>query len=92
MGAGAGYWAMFVQMGAEQFGTNIRATATTSIPNVVRGLTIPLTAGFHALIPSLGVTGSGVAVLAVTVILAFIALWNIRETFHANLDYSDHYG
>jgi MFS family permease len=58
LGIGAGYWAMFVQMGAEQFGTNIRATAATSIPNVVRGLTIPMTLGFRALIPSCGVLGS----------------------------------
>src|SRR5690606_7584484 len=41
MGIGAGYWAMFVQMGAEQFGTNIRATAATTVPNFVRALTIP---------------------------------------------------
>jgi MFS family permease len=87
MGIGGAYWAMFVQVGAEQFGTNIRATAATSIPNVVRGLVIPMTAGFKALIPALGVTYSGVSVMAVAIGLAFIALWNIRETFHVNLDY-----
>lgn len=87
LGVGAGYWAMFVQIGAEQFGTNLRATAATSIPNIVRGLTIPMTAGFHGLIPYLGVTGSGVAIMGLMVILAVIALWNIRETFHADLDY-----
>ena len=80
---------MFVQVGAEQFGTNIRATAATSIPNVVRGLTIPMTAGFQALIPSLGVTMSGVTVMAIMITLAFIALWRLRETFHAELDYVD---
>ena len=37
LGFATGYWAMFVQMGAEQFGTDIRATAATSIPNMVRG-------------------------------------------------------
>ena len=89
MGIGGGYWAMFVQVGAEQFGTNIRATAATSIPNVVRGLTIPMTAGFQALIPSLGVTMSGVTVMAIMITLAFIALWGLRETFHAELDYVD---
>ncbi|MCE9507491.1 MAG: MFS transporter [Alphaproteobacteria bacterium] len=89
LGFSAGYWAMFVQVGAEQFGTNLRATAATSIPNVVRGLTIPMAAGFHALTPFLGVTGSGLAVAAAAVMLAFIALWKVRETFHANLDYLD---
>jgi MFS family permease len=89
LGFAAGYWAMFVQVGAEQFGTNLRATAATSIPNVVRGLTIPMAAGFHALIPSLGVTGSGLAVVTLVAVMAFVALWNVRETFHADLDYLD---
>jgi MFS family permease len=87
LGIGAGYWAMFVQMGAEQFGTNIRATAATSIPNFVRGLTIPITLGFRALIPLWGVTGSGIAIMIGMILLAFAALWSIRETFHTDLDY-----
>lgn len=87
LGLGAGYWAMFVQIGAEQFGTNIRATAATTIPNLVRGLTIPMTAGFHALIPQLGVTGSGLAVMAVAITLALAALFTLKETFDTDLDY-----
>ena len=87
MGLAAGYWAMFVQMGAEQFGTNIRATAATSIPNMVRGFTIPMTASFHFLIPHLGVTMAGVAVLAVMISLAFISLFFLEETFKTDLDY-----
>jgi len=89
LGVGAGYWAMFVQVGAEQFGTNLRATAATSIPNIVRGLTIPMAAGFHALIPALGVTGGGLMVVTLAIALAFAALWQVRETFHADLDYLD---
>src|SRR5207344_2698967 len=42
LGFGTGFWAIFVTMGAEQFGTNIRATAATTIPNMVRG-SLPLT-------------------------------------------------
>lgn len=87
MGIGGAYWAMFVQVGAEQFGTNIRATAATSIPNVVRGLVIPMTAGFHALIPAFGVASSGVTVMIVMIALALISLWFLKETFHVNLDY-----
>jgi MFS family permease len=87
LGIGCAYWAMFVQVGAEQFGTNIRATAATSIPNVVRGLVIPMTAGFHALIPALGVVASGVTVMAVMIALALVSLWHLKETFHVNLDY-----
>ncbi|HCD48522.1 MAG TPA: MFS transporter, partial [Cryomorphaceae bacterium] len=37
MGFGTGFWAVFVTIGAENFGTNLRATAATSIPNMVRG-------------------------------------------------------
>ena len=87
LGIGVGYWTMFVQVGAEQFGTNIRATAATSVPNVVRGLTIPMTTAFRALIPHIGVTGSGLAVIAVVCALAFWGLYSVKETFHAELDY-----
>ncbi len=41
MGFSTGFWAIFVTMGAEQFGTNLRATAATTIPNLVRG-SLPL--------------------------------------------------
>ena len=41
LGFGSGFWAIFVTIGAEQFGTNLRATAATTIPNMVRG-TVPL--------------------------------------------------
>lgn len=87
LGIGAGYWAMFVQMGAEQFGTNIRATAATSIPNMVRACTIPATASFHALVPALGVTAAGVTILAIMLTLALIALSSLKETFDTDLDY-----
>lgn len=87
LGFASGYWAMFVQTGAEQFGTNLRATAATSIPNFVRGLTIPLAASFHALIPYLGITEAGFAVVMGAIIVAFVALYHLRETFHADLDY-----
>ncbi len=87
MGIGGAYWAMFVQVGAEQFGTNIRATAATSIPNVVRGSVIPMTIGFHAMVPALGVAGSGVTVMGIAITLALLSLWKLPETFHVNLDY-----
>ncbi len=87
LGLPCGYWAMFIQMGAEQFGTNIRATAATSIPNFVRAVTIPVTMSFAALKPVLGVTWSGVAVVACLLILAFAALATLKETFHEDLDY-----
>ena len=42
LGFGTGFWAIFVTMGAEQFGTNLRATAATTLPNMVRGLLVPM--------------------------------------------------
>lgn len=87
MGIGIGYWAMFVQMGAEQFGTNIRATAAISIPNMVRAMVIPITTGFHFLKPEFGILGAGVMVMAVLLALAFGSLLILRETFTTDLDY-----
>jgi predicted MFS family arabinose efflux permease len=86
-GCGAGYWAMFVQIAAEQFGTNYRATVTTSVPNLVRGATIPMSMAFKALIPALGVIGSGLTVGFTVVIIAVIATLRLPETFHRELDY-----
>lgn len=87
LGIGTGYWAMFVQMGAEQFGTNIRATAATSIPNMVRGSVILSTSVFQALKGTLGVTMAGLTVVGVTLFMAYIALASLKETFGTDLDY-----
>jgi MFS family permease len=83
------YWAMFIQIGAEQFGTNIRATAATCAPNFVRALTIPYTIAFRALIPALGVTYSGIAVAAIMIMIAFVALGRLQETFGKDLDFQE---
>ncbi len=87
LGFSVGYWCMFVQMGAEQFGTNIRATATTTVPNLVRGVTIPATMAFGALKPLLGVTVSGVAIVGILIVFAFVSLYTLEETFGKDLDY-----
>ena len=50
----AGYWAVFMANASEQFGTNLRATVTTTVPNFVRGAVVPMTLAFGALRPSLG--------------------------------------
>lgn len=89
LGIGAGYWAMFVQMGAEQFGTNIRATAATSIPNMVRGSVIVSTSLFQILKPMLGVTGAGLAVVWGMLLIAAFALLTLKETFMTDLDYTE---
>ncbi|MGH2669107.1 MAG: MFS transporter, partial [bacterium] len=61
LGIGAGYWAVFVTNAAEQFGTNLRATVTTTTPNFVRGSVVPVTLGFQALAAPLGLARAALA-------------------------------
>jgi putative MFS transporter len=87
LGVAVGYWAVFVTVAAEHFGTNLRATVATTVPNFSRGAVIPVTMLFNALKPHLGLLGSGLAVGWVTIALALIGLAGLRETFHDELDY-----
>lgn len=87
MGVGIGYWAMFVTIGAEQFGTNIRATAATTIPNMVRGLVIPMTLTYQALKPSLDIINAGAAIGLISFILGFYSILTIPETHGKDLNY-----
>ena len=91
IGFGTGYWAVFVTTASEQFGTNIRATATTTAPNFVRGATVPMTLTFTALKAheSLGVAGAELAEGIPVMLLAFAALSQIDETYGKELDYVD---
>ena len=87
LGVASGYWAIFVTMASEQFGTNLRATATTTVPNFVRGAVVPLTSIFQALTPSLGLIGAGLLVGVVTIVLAAASIAMLDETFGRDLDF-----
>lgn len=87
LGFGNGYWAMFVTISAEQFGTNLRATAATTIPNMVRAFLIPMTLSYQALKPSLNVINAGAVVGLVTFIIGFYAILTIPETHDKDLNY-----
>ncbi|HTL12346.1 MAG TPA: MFS transporter [Bdellovibrionota bacterium] len=87
LGFGSGYWAVFVTMGSEQFGTNLRATVTTTVPNFVRGSVVPLTLSFAALKGAVGIVPAGAAVGIVALGIAFFSLFRMEETFHKDLDY-----
>jgi predicted MFS family arabinose efflux permease len=87
MGIGIGYWAMFVTIGAEQFGTNLRATAATTIPNMVRGTVVGMTALFGYIKPSYGVIYAGASVGIICFLLGFIAIITISETHNSDLDF-----
>jgi MFS transporter, putative metabolite:H+ symporter len=87
LGVFCGYWALFITMAAEQFGTNIRATVATTAPNFVRGAVVPITTSFMMLKSSYGVLGAGAIVGVVSFSLAIVALYFTHETFHKDLDY-----
>ncbi len=87
IGIANGYWAVFVMSASEQFGTNLRATVTTTVPNFIRGSVIPITLAFSFLRGSLGIIYSTLAVGTVVFIIAFTSLYFLRETYGVDLDY-----
>lgn len=87
LGMSVGYWGMFLQVAAEQFGTNYRSTAASSAPNLVRGTTIPMALAFQALGGHFGTLHAAYIVGGVALLIAIIALSFLKETFHRDLDY-----
>ena len=94
MGFGMGYWALFVTISAEQFGTNLRATVATTVPNFARGSLVPLTFVFTYLAMPLAqarvtppIAGAILGVICFGA--AFIALATMEETFGKDLDYQE---
>jgi MFS family permease len=88
LGFGTGFWAMFVTMAAEQFGTNIRATVATTVPNMARGsLAVVVAPLFRALVPSFGHFKASWVTGAIVFAIAFIALAMTPETFGKDLNY-----
>jgi MFS transporter, putative metabolite:H+ symporter len=87
LGFFGGYWAVFVTMSSEQFGTNIRATVTTTVPNFVRGALIPITLGFRKLMPTYGLLNSAMIVGVICFAAAIWATSQVEETFRKDLDY-----
>lgn len=93
LGFSVGYWAVFVTVGSEQFGTNLRSTVTTTVPNFVRGALVPLTLTFSFLRDRIFISNdtsslkAGLVVLVGSMAIAFIALYFLEETFGKDLDY-----
>ena len=93
LGFGVGYWAVFVAVAAEQFGTNIRATVATTVPNFIRGSVVPITLAFNFLKSykingvTIGVVNSAAIVGTVCVLIALWALRGLDETYGKELDY-----
>lgn len=89
LGLGTGYWAMFVTVGSEQFGTNIRSTATTTIPNMVRGLVPVMLLAFDGLKVSTGVIYAAALVGLVAFTLGIYSTLTIEETHNRDLDFTE---
>jgi MFS transporter, putative metabolite:H+ symporter len=90
LGFGTGFWAIFVTMGAEQYGTNIRATAATTIPNMVRGLLSVFILPLFQLLRGAnkehfvqGAIITGVIVMAISCTAAYL----IEETFGKDMNF-----
>jgi putative MFS transporter len=89
LGFGTGFWAMFVTMAAEQFGTNIRATVATTVPNMARGSLALVSLLFSSLQPSQGYFKAGWITGIIVFVIAFIALAMTEETFGKDLNYTE---
>lgn len=87
LGFGAGYWALFVTIASEQFGTNIRSTVTNTVPNFVRGAVVPITLSFASLTVVQGTIWAAFIVGLVCIILAFLSTLYIKDSFSKDLNY-----
>ena len=88
LGFGTGFWAIFVTMAAEQFGTNLRATATTTIPNMVRGmLAIAILPLFKLLRNYTGYYNAGWIIAIIIMTVSIYAVYKIEETFGKDLNF-----
>jgi MFS transporter, putative metabolite:H+ symporter len=93
LGFGTGFWAIFVTMGAEQFGTNLRATAATTIPNMVRGLLaifiLPLFKWLRN-IDGVGYVNGGIIAAIIIMCITVVAAILTKETFNKDLNFTEH--
>jgi MFS family permease len=89
IGSAAGYWAVLVTLSAEQFGTNIRATVATTVPNFVRGAAALVVSLFAYLKGYFGVVQSATLVGGVLFILALVSLFTLEETFGKDLNFNE---
>ena len=87
LGVATGYWALFVTMASEQFGTNIRSTVTTTAPNFIRGSVVPMTLAYKQLSSNMGVVHAASIVGGACLLIAFLSTLYVKESFSKDLDY-----
>jgi len=87
LGFSTGFWAIFVTMAAEQFGTNLRATAATTVPNMVRGALPLMILLFKSLRETAGYIKGGIITAIIIMVITLIAAYFTKETFGKDLMY-----
>lgn len=89
LGFGTGFWAIFVTMAAEQFGTNLRATAATTVPNMVRGSLPLMLLLFNGLQHYFSYTTAGLFTGIIVMLISIVAAYFTQETFGKDLNYTE---
>lgn len=87
LGFATGYWAVLMTTAAESFGTNLRSTVSTSVPNFIRASVVPISFLFKPLKEQIGLIHSTLVLATLCIMLAFWALWNLKETSQVSLDF-----
>lgn len=87
LGFSNGFWVVFVTIAAEQFGTNLRSTVTTTVPNFVRGALVFITFLFEIFKAQYGILTGAIIVGTLCLSIAFYFLKGLKETFHTDLNY-----
>ncbi len=87
LGFSVGSWSVVVTTAAEQFGTNLRSTATTLVPNLVRGSTIPLSLIFGFLATTFGASNAAMITGCLCILCAGLSIAFMDETFGKDLDF-----
>lgn len=90
LGIAMGYWAVFITVASEQFGTNIRSTVTTTVPNFVRGAVVGMTLLWAYLSIDMGIIQAAMIIGAVIFAFAIFSVFLLEETHDKDLDYLEH--
>jgi len=87
LGISVGFWAIFVTIAAEQFGTNLRATVATTVPNIARGSLNIISVAFAGLIPIIGMQYAALCVGLACTAIAILSVLPLEETFGKDMNY-----
>jgi hypothetical protein len=88
-GLATGYWAVFVTIAGETFGTNLRATVATSAPNLVRWSAVIWVSAWEPLKPLLGAVGAAACVATAALAVGLMSVWGLPETYGRDLDWEE---